>query len=562
MRRRAIAHRREMQRRRASEGPDRDERRARSLWVVPSAFALAIGLLGSLGVHVPIYGALEALGNYWENAPERNAPPIEFEFELGHPTDAPTSETREQEAQSELVAAAPEPEPEHHEPEQHEPEPEAPPPRPRPERPPEPELPQPAVETPRPAPPPQIDERRAVVQRSSDPTVEAPEDARFIANETNRVEEETQARVTNTLQHHDEPEVASPRETRQSEEMGNADEEVAADLREIEGDDRRRITPDEREQNERNPRERAAQSPTPGPRGEQGDAPGTDSQRARGGRVTDARGGAAGSAGGQEYEEVVVSDGFGSYTVRVPRSPARGTGGGDVGGDRRAGSGRGRSGLGTGAGPAGSRRRGADSGDGERGRPRLGLSWSQFESVYGEEELEAARVARLEERRSSSRGAQRRQRWEQFRAAMENYVPEVRPGNQTALNAAASPFASFLNAMHQRIHREFAERYLSNLPSGTSQGENDPTLQTLLEISVNADGTIHRVGVIATSGNILHDLGAYDSVMRAQPFPRPPAAILSSDGRAWLHWRFDRGPRQCGTFNARPFMLRSTRAER
>lgn len=543
---------------RGSSEPDR----GRSLWVVPSAFALVAGLAASLGVHLPIYGALDALGTYWEERPPASEP-AEVEFEFVESTEEPSAETRETERSdsSEATAeplAALEPETPSVEPERR------PRVRRRPsrrERDPEPE-PEPEPETeaePQPArpPPPQMDERRAVVQRSRDPDVEAPEDARFIADQANRVEEETQARVTNTLEHHDEPEAAAPQPNRESEDLGNAEEFEAADLEDVEGDDRRRITPDEREQNEQNPEERASESPTPGPRGERDGEPGSDSTRARGERVADAQGGAAGSTGGVEYEEITVSDGFGTYTVRVPRDGNRGTGGGERGGERRAGTGRGSTGLGPGAGRAGSRRRGGASGSDAQGRPRLGLSWSQFESVYGEEELEAARLARLQERRSSSRGAQRRQRWERFRAAMENYVAEVRPGNQTALNAAASPFATFLNAMHQRIHREFAMRYLANLPRGSSQGENDPSLQTLLEISVNPDGTINRVGVVATSGNILHDLGAYNAVMRAQPFPRPPDAILSSDGRAWLHWRFDRGPRQCGTFNARPFILRN-----
>jgi hypothetical protein len=134
-------------------------------------------------------------------------------------------------------------------------------------------------------------------------------------------------------------------------------------------------------------------------------------------------------------------------------------------------------------------------------------------------------------------------------------VHEVRSGNQTALNAAASPFATFLSDMHRRIHREFGDRFLGGLGPGSPEGLNDPSLATTLEIAVNPDGSVHRVGVVATSGNILFDFGAFNSVMRAQPFPRPPGIILSGDGRAWLHWRFDRGPRACGTWNARPFML-------
>ena len=32
-------------------------------------------------------------------------------------------------------------------------------------------------------------------------------------------------------------------------------------------------------------------------------------------------------------------------------------------------------------------------------------------------------------------------------------------------------------------------------------------------------------------------------------------AFREGDGRAWLHWTFERGPRHCGTWNAEPFML-------
>jgi hypothetical protein len=72
---------------------------------------------------------------------------------------------------------------------------------------------------------------------------------------------------------------------------------------------------------------------------------------------------------------------------------------------------------------------------------------------------------------------------------------------------------------------------------------------------VNPDGSIFTVGIIETSGHTLYDLGAFTAVWRAQPFPHPPSIILSGDGHAWLHWRFDRNPRQCGTWNAEPFLL-------
>ena len=116
--------------------------------------------------------------------------------------------------------------------------------------------------------------------------------------------------------------------------------------------------------------------------------------------------------------------------------------------------------------------------------------------------------------------------------------------------------------MHRRIHREFADRYLASLGPGAPEGLNDQSLSTMLEISVNPDGTIHRVGVVRTSGNTLFDFGAFNAVMRAQPFPRPPPIIISGDGHAWLHWQFDRANSACWTNNARPFLLDNAPADR
>ncbi len=253
--------------------------------------------------------------------------------------------------------------------------------------------------------------------------------------------------------------------------------------------------------------------------------------------------------------DVLVTDRFGSFVVRVPEPQPAGSGPGAGGGARVEGPGQGSRGDGLLAGRTGTRGGGAEAQRGTRAGEQLGLSYSQFESVFGEEELRHAREARLEERRSRSRGRSREREWSEFRAAIENYTPEVRPGNQTALNAAASPFATFLSDMHRRIHREFADRYIAGLSPGAPEGLNDPSLRTTLEISVNQDGSINRVGIVATSGNTLFDYGAFSSVWRAQPFPRPPSIILSGDGRAWLRWHFDRGPRHCGTWNAEPYML-------
>ena len=534
-----------------SADPKREPSKGRGRRLVPSAAVLLVALLASLAVHLPIYAGLGELARYFAGqAPPVPAGPIEVSFVGGEPLASTPTLAPEDEPPRPVAdePAAPAPLPAT---------PPPPSPTPRPEEP-TPEPPAPAVPEPtRPAPPPELDQRRAVVQRSADPTVQSPEDARFVADEANDVEEETVATVTNTLEDQPDPTAAQPEPTpSESEEEGNDTEELAADLRDQEGRDERRVTVPESERPpdpspERRPPSTSSRPTVAGAESlEEGRAPTPH----EGPRRRSVEGGAQARGGGEAYDEVVVSDGFGSYTVRVPREVPSGTGPGEAGGERIAGVGRDAAGD---ASTQRTRRGGAREGSGSRARGavQLGLSWTQFESVYGEEELAQERQARLEERRSRARGAGHRARFEQFRAALENYVSEVRPGNQTALDAAASPFATFLSDMHRRIHGQFADRYLASLPMDAPEGQNDPTLATTLEIAVNPDGTVHRVGIVATSGNILFDFGAYNAVMRAQPFPSPPSIILSGDGHAWLHWRFDRGPRQCGTWNAEPFML-------
>lgn len=182
------------------------------------------------------------------------------------------------------------------------------------------------------------------------------------------------------------------------------------------------------------------------------------------------------------------------------------------------------------------------------------MSFRQFEETFGSEALRAQREEYLAQRRSRAKGGNRQRNWKRFKAAIENFVPNVRPGNQTALNAARSPFAHYLATVHRRIHREFAMRFLRSLPIGGGPYA-DRTLKTKLEIVWNGDGSVHRIGVAETSGFLPFDYGAFNAVMRGAPYPRPPANILSGDGRVYVHWGFYRNERQCGTFNASPYIL-------
>ena len=497
-------------------------------WSRSSLLVFAAALLASLSIHLPVYEMLGVLARALEEELASKPPvgPSQIEFELAEPNDdkldepkEPQPEDPEKKADAEKVAKRSEPKPD----QQKKSEPKKPePPKPEPKKP-------EVVVTPPPQPTKPIENKLAITQKTDDPNVPPPENSRFIAEENRRVEEETIASVRSLTENDEQPNASAPKP--EDDQLGNAQEEKPAELQDLKGEDSR--IPDKREAKEKplapsqlghgdKQDEAVAHAPERGGSPSKHDAP---------------RELAAGSehTGGTE-DTLVIQDGSGS--IRIRRTPP-GRGPGDGGGEAQKG-----------ARADAARDSGGRRGDGSN----LKLSWSQFEATFGDKELREQRDAYLEQRRTQSRGGQREENWKKFRAAVENFVDRVKPGNQTALNAAASPFAAYLAEMHRSIHREFAMRFLPSLPV-VGGAFADPTLVTRLEIIVNHDGSLHEVGVVRTSGFTPFDYGAWNAVTRAAPFPQPPKRILSGDGRVYLRWDFYSNERQCGTFNAEPFIL-------
>ncbi len=191
------------------------------------------------------------------------------------------------------------------------------------------------------------------------------------------------------------------------------------------------------------------------------------------------------------------------------------------------------------------------------GQVNLNLNNRGVVAAVGADELHREREADGERRRSEHRGVWTASNFERWRSAIENYVSSVKPGNQTALNTAAAPFATYLNSMHNRIHPIFADSFLASLDNlPPTHTLNDVHLITRLEIVLTRDGHIVKMGIVKTSGVTAFDIAALDSVQRASPFGPPPGAIVSTDGQVYLHWEFHRDEvYACSTMNARPFML-------
>ncbi len=189
---------------------------------------------------------------------------------------------------------------------------------------------------------------------------------------------------------------------------------------------------------------------------------------------------------------------------------------------------------------------------------RTSLAQPDVVAAVGPDEITRMREASGERRRSEHRGNWQGSTFERWRGAIENYVSSVRPGNQTALNTAAVPFATYLNSIHNRIHPVFADTFLAALDSlPFDHPMNDYKIYTSLEIVVEPkEGRVVKMGVVKTSGITAFDVGALDSVYRSQPFGQAPDAIISRDGNVYLHWEFHRNPiYACSTMNARPYIL-------
>ena len=193
---------------------------------------------------------------------------------------------------------------------------------------------------------------------------------------------------------------------------------------------------------------------------------------------------------------------------------------------------------------------------GKKGTPGINtpLSFQDYERIMGKDKIDDER--QVAARKMSSKKGRWERKLEAVKSSLENFVPDVRPGNQTALKTRAHPFALYVARMHRRIHELWGFGFLESLDDKSADYPlNNPDLWTNLEISVNPDGTLHKVTIAKTSGKTEFDVAAVDTVLSSAPFDATPEAIRSVDGRIYLRWGFYRNWRQCGTFNVEPYIL-------
>ncbi|MBA3542472.1 MAG: hypothetical protein H0T79_22850 [Deltaproteobacteria bacterium] len=195
---------------------------------------------------------------------------------------------------------------------------------------------------------------------------------------------------------------------------------------------------------------------------------------------------------------------------------------------------------------------------GKKGTPGLNTPLNQldYERLMGKDKLEEER--QIAARKMGSRKGRWEKKLDAIKSSLENFTPDVRPGNQTALKTRAHPYALYIARMHRRIHEQWGFGFLEQLDDKAADYPlNNPDLWVNLEVSVNQDGTLHKVTIAKTSGKTEFDVAAVDVVISSGPYDTTPEAIRSVDGRIYLRWGFYRNWRQCGTFNVEPYILTS-----
>ena len=190
----------------------------------------------------------------------------------------------------------------------------------------------------------------------------------------------------------------------------------------------------------------------------------------------------------------------------------------------------------------------------QRGRRlRLHLDHKSHDRIYGKEALRQRELARLAPSKSRTGHSSK---WKRIKSALENFIPEVRPGNQTALGTRANPFALYIARMHRRIHRLWGFGFLVDLDlKSDSHPMNDMKLWSMIEVAIAPDGKVEKATIVKHSGLLAYDVAALDTIFTGGPYPPTPRNIRSSDGKVYLHWRFHRNQRQCGTFGVDPYIL-------
>lgn len=116
-----------------------------------------------------------------------------------------------------------------------------------------------------------------------------------------------------------------------------------------------------------------------------------------------------------------------------------------------------------------------------------------------------------------------------FGAPFKDHIEGVDEGEGTFLNTREFKYASFFNRMKRGISQHWnpMREYRRRDPSGNIYGNRSRT--TVLEVTLNQDGSLRKLDVARSSGIEFLDQEAVAALESAQPFPNPPQGLLDEN---------------------------------
>lgn len=194
----------------------------------------------------------------------------------------------------------------------------------------------------------------------------------------------------------------------------------------------------------------------------------------------------------------------------------------------------------------------------------FGPSPAEYEEKFAEADKKAAETAKTPKKgRRMLEGWKDRER--AMRASLENTITEVRPGNHTGVNAAASVYAGFIARIHRKLHPLWGNGFLPRLDSQYSAGHplSNPRLEVTLEYIIDAaSGEVDAVNIARSSGETIFDGEGVMIFHQIGPHTKAPKEIISPDGKVYIHWTLWRDQQQCGPWGAHIFIVENGKKKR
>jgi hypothetical protein len=133
----------------------------------------------------------------------------------------------------------------------------------------------------------------------------------------------------------------------------------------------------------------------------------------------------------------------------------------------------------------------------------------------------------------------RKEKKEEFSSTYD-FLPDIKPGEETALNTAEFVFYSFYKRVEEAVvpyWNNYVNSYLNEHPN-IKKNLNKKDYITEVEAVIKKNGRFHKMIILKSSGVLGLDDAPGLAFSDASPFENPPERLFDNDGFIRMKWRF------------------------